>query len=312
MLNPTVHIMLATFQGAAFLREQLESLSAQSYANWKLYVSDDRSTDETNQIIIEFKNSIQQKVFIYEGPGRGSTHNFFRLIGVVETNEPGDLYAFCDQDDVWLPDKLANAVAHHAGQGLTIGQPRLYCGRTIVVDQLLKPHGFTAIPRKPLGFGNALLQNIAGGNTMVFNQPLLQILRLISPEHSVLHDWTTYQAATGCGGLVYFDGRASVQYRQHMANVVGSNAGWTNRILRLQFLLKGGYKRWSLQTLQAMHQISPHLTAQSLATLREFDAVRSTTFNPYHRLRLAISGKYWRQSRMGQASFAFALLLNLI
>ena len=310
-LQPTVHILLASYQGELYLKQQLASLALQTHTNWQLHVSDDGSTDSTAHIAAEFARTSPQLVHFYSGPGKGATHNFFHLINTVAASNPGDLFAFCDQDDVWLPNKLTHAVAHFATQAVATGRPYLYCSRTMVVDHLLKPRGLTPVPRKPIGFGNALLQNIASGNTMVFNHALLQILRLINPQHAVLHDWTAYQVATGSGGMVYFDERASVQYRQHTANVVGSNAGWTNRIRRLRFMLQGGYKRWSLQTICAMKQISPHLAACSLATLHEFEAIHSTS-NPCSRVLLAINGRFWRQSRLGHASLLVALLLNLV
>lgn len=311
MSHPTINILLATFQGEAFLKAQLHSLAAQTYTRWKLHVSDDGSSDQTVQIVTEFASSCQQSVLFCSGPGKGATHNFFHLINFVSSDDPTNLYAFCDQDDVWMPDKLASAVAQHASQILGLNQPWLYCSRTSIVDEQLVTRCLSPVPRNQLGFGNALLQNIASGNTMVFNQALLHILQSINPQHSVLHDWTSYQAATGCGGIVYFDQRVTVQYRQHAANVVGSNSGLLNQMRRLRFLLRGGYKDWSRLTINAMQQISPHLTTRNLATLREFETIRSIP-NPCNRLLLAVRGKFWRQSRLGQASLAVALLLGLI
>ena len=310
-LEPTVHILLASYQGAAYIAQQLDSLKAQSYPHWQLHVSDDGSTDETPRIVAEFAAHCAQPVRIFSGPAKGVTHNFFHLMNTVATGTPGDLYAFCDQDDVWLPDKLANAVAHRAAQSLATNQPYLYCSQTVIVNQQLVGSALTPAPRKPLGFGNALLQNVASGNTMVFNLALLNTMRLISPQHCVLHDWTAYQAVTGCGGVMHFSEQASLLYRQHGANLVGSNSGFASRVRRLSFMFSGGYKNWSLQTMRAMQQIAPHLTAQSLAELHAFEAMHASS-NPLHRLRLALNGTLWRQSRLGQASLAVALLLNLI
>jgi glycosyltransferase involved in cell wall biosynthesis len=309
--QPTVHILLASYQGELYLKEQLASLSFQTYSHWQLHVSDDGSTDSTLDVVTEFASTSPQAVHICSGPGKGATHNFFNLINTVAATHPGDVYAFCDQDDVWLPDKLAKAVAHFEAQTLAPSQPYLYCSRTFVVDHLLKQRGLTPLPRKPLGFGNALLQNVASGNTMVFNLALLKIMRLISPQHSVLHDWTAYQAVTGCGGMVYFSEQPSLLYRQHGANVVGSNIGFASRVRRLQFMFSGGYKTWSLQTIRAMQQIAALLTEQSQAEVYVFQAMHSSS-NPYNRLRLALNKTLWRQSRLGQASLAVALLLDLI
>lgn len=311
MLEPTVHILLATYQGEAYLKQQLASLTAQSYLNWELHVSDDGSTDGTQGIVAEFARKSAQTVRFCTGPGKGATHNFFHLMNTVAVSNPSDLYAFCDQDDVWLPDKLANAVLHRAAQTLALNQPYLYCGRTRIVDQQLVELGLTPLPCKPLGFGNALVQNVASGNTMVFNLALLKVMRLIDPHDSVLHDWTAYQAVTGCGGVMHFSDQPSLLYRQHGANVVGSNTGLASRMRRLRFLFKGGYKGWSLQTIRAMRKITHVLTKQSLTELQAFESIHSLS-NPCRRLQTALNGTLWRQTRMGQASLVFALLLNII
>lgn len=311
MLEPTVNILLATYQGQAYLAQQLESLRTQSYINWRLYVSDDGSTDGTERIVAEFARSAPQRVSFCRGPGKGATHNFFHLMNTVETGNSSDLYAFCDQDDVWMPDKLANAVAHYAAQTLEVSQPYLYCSRTRIVNSQLVELGLTPAPRKPLGFGNALLQNVASGNTMVFNSALFKIMRDIDPQDSVLHDWTAYQAVTGCGGVMHFSEQPSLFYRQHVANVVGSNTGFASRMRRLRFLLQGGYKGWSLQTIRAMRQIEPRLAPANRVLLNRFEEVRQKS-NPLRRLSILNGKQIWRQTRFGGASLVLALLFNLI
>ncbi len=311
MLEPTVNILLATYQGEAYLAQQLESLRTQSYTNWRLYVSDDGSTDGTERIVAEFARRSSQTVRFFSGPAKGVTHNFFHLMNMVETCNSSDLYAFCDQDDVWMPDKLANAVAHYAVQTLEVSQPYLYCSRTRIVSSQLVELGLTPVPRKPLGFGNALLQNVASGNTMVFNAALLKIMRNIDPKDSVLHDWTAYQAVTGCGGVVHFSEQPSLFYRQHGANVVGSNTGFASRMRRLRFLFKGGYKGWSLQTIRAMRQIGLGLAPANRVLLKSFEEVLHKS-NPLRRLSLLTGKQIWRQTRLGHASLVLALLFNLI
>ena len=126
MLEPTVHVLLATCQGEAFLKQQLDSLTGQSYTNWQLHISDDGSTDRTRQIVADFIESTAQLVTLCDGPCKGVTHNFFNLIHTVPNRQTA-LYAFCDQDDVWLPDKLHDAVAHFQKQKLAADQLYLYC-----------------------------------------------------------------------------------------------------------------------------------------------------------------------------------------
>jgi len=170
--QPTVHILLATYNGARYLAEQLESIARQTHSAWTLTVSDDGSTDDTLDIVQRFATQVTQPVSLLQGPKEGSsTANFCHLVAQAPTDNVQDLYAFCDQDDVWHDDKLQRAVqwhAQHPSQSV-----RLYCGRTQYVNEQLQPIGLSPSIKRPPSFGNALVQNIASGNTMVFSHAVL-------------------------------------------------------------------------------------------------------------------------------------------
>jgi len=150
----TVHILLATYNGARYLDEQLQSIARQTHCDWTLTVSDDGSSDDTLDIVQRFSAQVNQPVTVLQGPRQGSsTANFFHLLAQAPTGNSLDLYAFCDQDDVWLDDKLSSAVKWHiqySGQNV-----RLYCGRTQVVDEQLQPIGISPNIKRPPSFGNA-------------------------------------------------------------------------------------------------------------------------------------------------------------
>jgi glycosyltransferase involved in cell wall biosynthesis len=311
MGKPTVHILLATCQGEQFLQEQLDSIAKQTYPDWVLHVSDDGSTDNTCRIIAAFGQAVSQSVILDVGQCKGSTINFFHLVNNAPINNPLDLYAFCDQDDVWLPEKLERVILHHKAQNIAPNQAYLYCGRTRVVNEKLLFEGLSPMPCRPLSFGNALLQNVAGGNTMVLNLALLKILRTINPINSVLHDWTTYQVASGCDGLMYFDQTPTILYRQHRTNLIGINNGFSQRYKRLNFMLQGGYKNWAEQTDLAMHDVASFLANASIVELNIFQKMRSNR-NPLTRIYLAASSKLRRQTLLGNISFLFAVLFYLI
>jgi len=140
--KPTVHILLATYNGSSYLAEQLQSIGRQTHSNWTLTVSDDGSTDDTLAIVHRFSEQVNQPVFLLQGPRQGSsTKNFCHLLVHAPTENSQDLYAFCDQDDVWHDNKLQRAVhfhSQHPNQSL-----RLYCARTQFVNELLKPIGLS-------------------------------------------------------------------------------------------------------------------------------------------------------------------------
>lgn len=306
----TVHILLATYNGERFLSEQLESIRLQKHTNWTLTVSDDGSTDTTCDIVTQFANSVPQKVTLLskEGSSLGPTSNFFRLMGHAPMTSGDDLIAFCDQDDVWFNDKLERAVHwHEACCEIPI---RLYCSRTqFVTDQLVSIGLSPKLHRSP-SFENALVQNIASGNTMVMSHGVLVALRQIDEKHSVWHDWTTYLVATALGGKIEFDDKPSLLYRQHANNVIGSNNGFQARLKRVLPILQGRYKSWSDMTTGAVSDISNQLPHHSAETFECFVHMRNLP-NPIHRLIAFNKSKIRRQSTVSNLSLGLALLLGL-
>ncbi len=311
MTEPTVHILLASHNGQAYLVQQLESIAIQTWLGWSLLVSDDGSTDHTKDIAARFASKVAQPVRLIHGPCKGVAHNFFQLINSVHAGHANDVYAFCDQDDVWLPNKLERAITHYLQQNLPPEQPYLYCGRTQVVDEKLHSTGFSPTPHRPLGFGNALLQNIASGNTMVFNGALLSILRKIDPVHCVMHDWSAYQVATACDGLVYYDSKPCLLYRQHGANVIGNKTGLRRRLKRLGGILKGDYRNWANQTEAAMDDIRACLSPSAVQQLHQFSLMRDLS-NPVARAKTALKSGLWTQAPFGKTVLLLIIFFGLI
>ncbi|WP_079365329.1 glycosyltransferase family 2 protein [Hydrogenophaga sp. H7] len=307
---PCVHVLLASYQGGRYIREQLESIAGQTHPNWTLTVSDDGSTDDTVRLCEAFSHEHGgHRIRVIKGPGRRSTANFFHLLRAVEPTSSHDLVAFSDQDDVWLPEKLSRAVEALRALRPTTGQPALYAARTRLVNERLEPIGVSRLPQRPLGFGNALLQNVASGNTMVFNQPLLRLMRRIKPEHSVLHDWTAYQVVTGCGGQMHFDPEPCLLYRQHADNLIGSQGRSWDKVLRMGMLFKGQYRTWGDQTEAAMNDIANELQPKALDVLRKFQDMRRRP-DLIGRMQAGRHSGLWRQTRSGRASFWLGLALN--
>ncbi len=307
--QPTVHILLATYNGERFLTEQLESISRQTHHYWTLTVSDDGSKDETLLTIERFARQVQQPVKVLQGPNKeSSTANFFHLLANSPIDSDEDLYAFCDQDDVWHDDKLERAVKWHLQH--TDQEVRLYCGRTEFVDENLHPIGLSPSIKRPPSFGNALVQNIASGNTMVFSLTLLVSQNRVLTEHSVWHDWTTYIVATALDGVVFFDDKPCLYYRQHSDNVIGSNDGFKAQLTRLKPLLNGRFKRWADINCSAAHDLLDVMPPMTINTLRNFESMRSA---PYAATRVFsfLKSDIRRQRLSSNLVLAFAILLKL-
>jgi glycosyltransferase involved in cell wall biosynthesis len=306
---PRVAILLALYNGAAHLAEQLDSYAAQSLPDWALIVSDDGSTDGTGAILDRFAAAHpDRRITRQAGPGQGFVRNFFSLLRSVPADVPHA--ALSDQDDVWFPDKLARAVAALAA--VPPGVPGLYCAGSLICDAALRPLGESAPFPRPPAFRNALVQSIGGGNTMVLNRAALDLVRAAVDEaqDAVAHDWWLYQIITGCGGQVIRDPQPVLHYRQHGANLIGANLSLRARLGRIRFILGRRFCDWNDINLAALHRSRHRLTPEARAALDAYSAARQGGL--VARLsRLRASG-VWRQSRAGTAALYLACGLRRI
>jgi glycosyltransferase involved in cell wall biosynthesis len=290
LANPKIVILLAARNGAAFVQEQLDSFRAQTHCNWELLVSDDGSTDATVAIIEAFANTVPQRVVVRPGPRLGSWQNFASLVRAEDID--GDLFAYSDQDDIWLPEKLANAARWFAGRP---DAPALYFTRTEIVDAAAAPIGFSPLFARAPTFQNALVQNIGGGNTMVFNRAARAALQATPPEFEmVCHDWWTYQVVTGIGGVAHYDCWPSVKYRQHGQNLVGANIGWRARLVRMSAFAGGRVVTWNDINLRLLQSIRAMLTPPNANSLDRYASARRAAWPK--RLWLVWTSGVYRQS----------------
>ena len=303
-----VAILMCTKNGERFIAEQLDSLVAQTHQNWILYVSDDGSSDDTLRILRAYQAKLPTgKIIIREGPKQGFCINFLSM--ACDSSIRASYYAFCDQDDVWLASKLAVAI-----QNISENQEGdiayVYCGRTSYVNESLKKIGCSPLFAFPRTFRNALIQSIAGGNTMVFNQSAKNALEKVGVVRHPSHDWWVYQLVTGIGGMVFYDPTPQVHYRQHKNAVVGANNSLLARAERITMVFKGEFRRWSDQNIAILSEAKPWLTHGSKETLDLFKKMRSAGLKDRFRL-LEVAGLY-RQTWRGTVSLLLAAILKKI
>lgn len=303
-------ILMATYQGEAWLRPQLGSFAAQTHRPDLILSSDDGSTDNTPVILEDFAaENPNLPLRRLDGPRTGSAANFLSLIARTPTEV--DRVAFADQDDVWLPGKLARACA--CLDAVPEDIPSLYCGRVSVCDADLVPFHSTRVPPRGPSFRNALTQNIATGHTIVLNRAALGLARAAVARggRAVVHDWWLYQLVTGAGGRVLFDaGAPQVLYRQHETNLIGVNSGVRPRLRRLGKLWDGTYGSWNATNLDSLIRARDLLTPENADMVSIFAAARRT--GPLGRVRAIGHLGLHRQGRAGQASLYAAALLGKI
>ncbi|WP_232338204.1 glycosyltransferase family 2 protein [Bordetella flabilis] len=267
-----VAILLCSYNGARFIREQLDSIQAQSHGDWKVWVSDDGSNDGTLDILSEYRRTWgPDRLGVLRGPSRGFAPNFLSLVCRPEIS--ADYFSYADQDDVWEPRKLERAI-----DALRIAGsdgPALYCTRTTLVDEGGAPLGLSPLFTQKPDFRNALVQNVGGGNTMVFNASARRLLLAAGPNLEVVaHDWWTYLAISAAGGRIIYDPRPSLLYRQHGGNLIGSNQGLGARLTRLHLLMRGQLRRWIDANVAGLRRILAELPVEQRQIFLEFDASR--------------------------------------
>ena len=305
-LVPTIAILLCTYNGQSFLEEQLASLEAQTYSNWRLIVSDDGSTDLTLPILKRYQSKWPTgKMIICSGPQKGFGQNFLSLI--CDPKIGAQYYAFCDQDDVWLPEKLAIAL-EVIEKNQSVNIPFLYCARTQYVDDQLAPCGQSPLFLRPPSFRNALVQSIAGGNTMVINRAAKRLLETVRPVKISLHDWWVYQLISGAGGHVFYDPRPSLLYRQHAGAQVGGAHSFFSPIKTLVRVSSGLFRQQSEENRAALKQVELLITQDHQAVLNRVEAMTGASF--IKRLRLLCLCGLYRQTLVGTLGLYLAILLN--
>ena len=235
-----VDILLATYNGARYLAPQLDSLLAQTHSHFRLLVSDDGSSDDTLTILRRYEAAFGGRMLLLPTDVRsgGVARNFERLMRASAEDGRAAYLSFCDQDDVWLPEKtatlLAAAQALEAAHGSAI--PCLVHSDLTVVDrdlQVLSP-SFTAYQRIPpadITPRTLLSVNQVTGCATLINRALLQ-QALPLPAGAVMHDWWLSLIA-GSGARHYLP-QPLMLYRQHGRNQLGArDRGLTSRLKRL-------------------------------------------------------------------------------
>ena len=228
MIPGLVRVLLSTYNSEAFLRPLLDSVLAQTYAPLELWVRDDGSRDTTPEILAEYVSRFPGPVRADPGANVGMVRSYFALIH--DAGAEAEFTAFADHDDVWHPDKIERAVTMlraHGGSG-----PLLYTGRLHIVDESLRHVGYSNRPARPMSFSNALVESVAAGCTMVLNPAARDLVRDSGDVSRIWWPDAWFYLLVSAFGTVLYDDHATVEYRRHAANAVGSPSRWSPRWLR--------------------------------------------------------------------------------
>lgn len=246
MNKKNITILLATYNGEEWITKQLESIENQIAKNIKIIVSDDQSTDETLKKIISFKKKslipiefLQSKNKILSS--KGHCNNFLKLILDSKISPDSEWVAFCDQDDIWLSDKLSNAV------NFLENNPK-YGGWSSAATAFWN-NKIKYIPKSGyIHKYNHLFESAGPGCTYVLSKEAFLSLKntlkknLIILPNIEFADWAIYSIVKSNNFLWHIEKKSSILYRQHSKNAIGIANNITSYIDRFRKLINGWYR----------------------------------------------------------------------
>ena len=221
-----VAILMATYNGERYIKQQLDSLLNQSYKDFNIYIHDDGSKDNTTSIINDYSENYRNIIIIPSKSNikKGSLYNFLYLLNEIEA----DYYMFCDQDDIWNVDKieiLINEIVAHERES---NVPLLVFADSDVVDEDLRviSHSFMKFSRlspRDRSLEKTILSNSAPGCNSVFNRKARDLAVLVQNKDNLMfHDWWISLVVAATGESFYIE-KSLMLYRQHGKNVIGAN-----------------------------------------------------------------------------------------
>jgi glycosyltransferase involved in cell wall biosynthesis len=223
MENPTLDILLPTYNGERFIRELMDSLLGQTYTNWKLLIRDDGSSDGTLNIVRSYLEKYSHKmIFIQDGQNHvGACQSYAALL----MHSQSDYIAFCDQDDVWFPNKIELTLSRMLELDRLHNMPVLVHTDLKVVDGNLRILSdslwkYQRINPNRKNLNHLLIQNNVTGCATMINRKLKDI-SIPVPKEAIMYDWWIALVASAFGKIEYID-TPTLFYRQHAGSDTGA------------------------------------------------------------------------------------------
>ncbi len=220
-----IEILMATYNGAEYVEEQLDSIVTQTNGNWHLTICDDMSTDRTRELVERYVDQYPDKMTLYENTvNSGSAGaNFMELLQSADA----EYVMFCDQDDVWLPDKIEMTYRAMKRMEQKYGErtPLLVHTDVMVANRQLQVVNPSLMELQELEgydrtFAKQLVQNCVTGCTVMMNRALVEKAKR-RPVQMIMHDWWVALVAAAFGHIGYIS-TPTMLYRQHGGNAEGA------------------------------------------------------------------------------------------
>lgn len=194
-----VNILISTYNGASYIKQQLESIFSQTYNDYQIYIRDDGSTDDTLNVIYQIVENSEHldKIHIIEGDNLGFCESFCELLKYAMD---GDYWAFCDQDDYWKPEKIEWAISKLELERNDL--PLLYTANFSFVDSNLHHMNDYKLDLTGYDFRKSITSSMCYGFTCVINRRMRELLLKSDFKSIQSHDWYASMIAMAFGKII--------------------------------------------------------------------------------------------------------------
>ena len=225
-----INVLMSTYNGEKYLKEQIESIMDQEGVHTILTIRDDGSEDGTIDIIKEMMKKYPERIRFCRGKNVGYKRSFTKLLDYAS---PADFYAFSDQDDVWMKEKLLKATDMIAAEGLA-EETALYASNDIVTDEELNQTGYHDVSDMPISIESFYSRARLAGCTYCFTAECLRLAKRFAvirfPEGAVPdHDFILGSVALSCGKLL-LDNNAYIYHRRTRNSATSGGNGLLQRV----------------------------------------------------------------------------------
>lgn len=300
MKNNKVAVLLSSFNGSRYIQEQINSILEQKKVDITLYIRDDNSTDNTIEIIRSINDSRIRLIKAKENVG--ALMSFSKLIQKCPRDY--DYYAFADQDDIWLKEKLFAGIDNISK---ICSHPAMYCTALLVSDE-------KANPSKHIFFGSSsegdhlplVFQNYATGNTILLNSHAFELLQAAPPNKmSYMHDWWTLLVMKANSVKIYYDHNSYIKYRQHENNEIGMQFGLKSKLTNILYIRKRIIS--CLQQIESLTKAPNNWTNSRLVD--DYKLILRSRASIGSRLTAIAKGKIKGRTKISTAAFSIAYLI---
>lgn len=309
-----IDILLSTYNGEQYLRNQIESIINQTYKNWRLLIRDDGSQDKTIEILEYYLRKHKDKIVLIEDGQKhlGASKSFFRLLGYSDAK----YIMFCDQDDVWLPYKIEKTYNKMKElEKKHNDKPLLVYSDLKVVDKdlnLIAPSfwKYQHIDPKRNKLNHLLVQNVITGCTMMINNKLKDML-ITMPDDEIMHDWWLGLVGASFGELDFIK-EPLVLYRQHGKNDTGAQK--YGLMVYLNLILRGDLSKFFssnkrlIKQAKNFYKIYYNLLDKSQKDI-VYNFMSLCEKNPSNRLITMIKCRYFKYGFLRNIGFIISCLL---